>query len=61
VLRERWPLWKADLYGSEVVSPWGRYFWTGGLVYDTASLFVTLITYFGLGLRDLEDGKTTRR
>ena len=34
-LQERWPLWKAGLYGSEVVSPWGCCFWTGGLAYDT--------------------------
>ena len=30
----RWPPWKAGLYGSEVVSLWGCYFQTGGLVYD---------------------------
>jgi len=35
VLQERWPPWKAGLYGSEVVSLQGRCFQTGGLVYDT--------------------------
>jgi len=34
MLRERWLPWKAGLYGSEVVSLRGHYFWTGGLVYD---------------------------
>jgi len=29
-----WLPWKADLYDLEVVSPWGHYFWTGGLAYD---------------------------
>jgi len=35
VLRERWPLWKAGLYDLEVISLWGHYFQTGGLVYDS--------------------------
>jgi len=26
------------LYDLEVVSPWGCYFWTGGLAYDTDNL-----------------------
>jgi len=34
MLQERWLPWKVGLYGFEVVSSWGRYFWTGGLVYD---------------------------
>jgi len=34
MLRERWPPWKAGLYGSEVVSSQGHCFWTGGLVCD---------------------------
>ena len=34
VLRERWPLLKTGLYGSEVVSLWGYCFQTGGLAYD---------------------------
>ena len=34
MLRERWPPWKAGLYGSEVVSPWECCFWTGELAYD---------------------------
>ena len=53
MLQERWPPWKAGLYGSEVVSPRGHCFRTGGLVYDTAPLLVVLVTYFGMGLGDL--------
>ncbi len=34
MLQERWPPWKAGLYDLKVVSPWGHYFWTGGLAYD---------------------------
>ena len=29
---------KVGLYGSEMVSPQGRYFWTGGLAYDRGAL-----------------------
>ena len=32
------PPWKVGLYGSEVVSLWGCYFRTGGLVYDSIPL-----------------------
>ena len=35
------------LYGSEVVSPWGRCFQTGGLVYDRCRR--SSILYIGLG------------
>ena len=34
MLQERWPPWKAGLYDSEMVSLWGRYFQTDGLVYN---------------------------
>jgi len=37
VLRERWPLWKADLYNLELISLWGCNFWVGGLAYDNIS------------------------
>jgi len=40
MLREKWPLWKAGLYGLEVVLPWGCCFWTGGLAYDTPLLSI---------------------
>ena len=38
MLQERWPLWKAGLYDSEVVSPQEHYFWTGELAYDNGIL-----------------------
>jgi len=44
MLRERWLLWKAGLYDLEVVSLWGRYFWTGGLAYDNNE--TSYSTYF---------------
>jgi len=34
---------KVDLYGSEVVSPWGHYFWTGELVYDKNRTMTTVL------------------
>jgi len=43
MLRERWPPWKAGLYGLEVVSLRGRYFWTGGLVYDSVAIKVAAV------------------
>jgi len=45
MLRERWPPWKAGLYGLEMVLPQGRYFQTGGLVYDIQSVY---LIYAGL-------------
>jgi len=39
MLLERWLPWKAGLYGLEVVSPQGRCFRAGGLVYDNLSQF----------------------
>ena len=44
VLQERWLPWKVDLYSLKVVSPWGRCFRTGGLIYDS-------IPPLGLSLR----------
>jgi len=32
---------KVGLYDLEVVSPWGHYFWTGGLAYDTRLHFTS--------------------
>jgi len=34
----RYVMRKVGLYGSEMVSPQGRYFWTGGLAYDRGAL-----------------------
>ena len=41
---------KVGLYGSEVVSPWGCCFQTGGLVYDKEPLLLFLLLLFLLKL-----------
>ena len=38
------------MYDSEVVSPRGCYFWTGGLAYDTEILLFNLVFHNGVTL-----------
>ena len=38
MLQKRWPLWKAGLYGWEIISLWEYNFQTGRLVYNTEKI-----------------------
>ena len=52
MLWERWLPWKAGLYDLEVISLWGYYFWTSGLVYD--KLQVSTLLYIIVVLEAVE-------